>query len=239
VLGVGQQRIMPKGQMTFLIGATMLNFIIILLAILLLSGLLFFEKKENRQGLVPTKTVLSALFIAAAWVQPQPLQAYAGFVIMGLICCLAGDVFLALPQEKMFLFGLVSFLIGHVFYGIAFILVSDLNRLSWVGLVLVLICGGGVYRWLKPHLGSMKLPVICYIVVISAMLCGAWSILGMPRLALSGRLLVFAGAVSFYVSDILVARDRFLKAEFFNRLVGLPLYYAGQFSIAFSVGVLV
>jgi len=26
--------------------------------------------------------------------------------------------------------------------------------------------------------------------------------------------------------------------EFFNRLLGLPLYYAGQFLLAFSVGVL-
>ena len=217
----------------------MLNTLIVIFAAFLLAGLLYFEKTQDRKKLLPTKTVLSALFIAAAWVQPHPLQAYAVFVVMGLICCLAGDVFLALPQEKMFRFGLVSFLIGHVFYGIAFILVSDLNRLTWIGFVLILICGGGVYRWLKPHLGSMKVPVICYIIVISAMLCGAWSILGMPRLALSGRLLVFAGAVSFYVSDILVARDRFLKSEFFNRLVGLPLYYAGQFSIAFSIGVLV
>jgi hypothetical protein len=37
---------------------------------------------------------------------------------------------------------------------------------------------------------------------------------------------------------VFVARDRFLKKDFFNRLVGLPLYYTGQFILAFSVGVL-
>jgi uncharacterized membrane protein YhhN len=220
------------------IGGTMLNTIIVIFAALLLAGLLYFEKTEDRKKMLPTKTVLSVLFIVAAWVQPHPVQTYSFFVVIGLICCLGGDVFLALPREKMFLFGLISFLIGHIFYVIAFISVANLNRLTWVGFILTLVVGMGIYRWLKPHLGSMKGPVICYIVVISIMLCGAWSILGMSRLAVSGRVVVFAGAVCFYVSDILVARDRFLKTEFFNRLVGLPLYYAGQFLIAFSIGVL-
>ncbi|MBW2297136.1 MAG: lysoplasmalogenase, partial [Deltaproteobacteria bacterium] len=46
------------------------------------------------------------------------------------------------------------------------------------------------------------------------------------------------GALSFYVSDLFVARDRFLKNESLNRLLGLPLYYGGQFLLAFSVGYL-
>jgi uncharacterized membrane protein YhhN len=214
------------------------NTLIIIFAALLLAGLLYFEKKEDRKKMLPTKSVLSLLFIVAAWLQPQTVQPYAAMVIIGLICCLAGDVFLALPQEKMFLFGLVSFLIGHIFYVIAFVFVSDLGVLTWIGSILTIIIGVVIYRWLKPHLGSMKVPVICYIVVISIMICGAWSMLGTSRFAVSGRVMVFAGATSFYISDILVARDRFLKNEFFNRLVGLPLYYAGQFLIAFSIGAL-
>jgi hypothetical protein len=50
--------------------------------------------------------------------------------------------------------------------------------------------------------------------------------------------MAFLGAVSFYFSDVFVARDRFLKKEFLNRLTGLPMYYAGQFFLAFSVGLL-
>lgn len=88
------------------------------------------------------------------------------------------------------------------------------------------------------HLGAMRRPVLVYIVVISLMLCGAFSILGMASLPAQGRWLVFAGALCFYVSDIFVARDQFIKNTFINRLAGLPLYYAGQFMIAFSVGLL-
>ena len=55
----------------------------------------------------------------------------------------------------------------------------------------------------------------------------------------AGTLLVLGGALSFYFSDIFVARDRFLKNQFLNRLIGLPLYYLGQFLLAFSIGVII
>jgi uncharacterized membrane protein YhhN len=93
-----------------------------------------------------------------------------------------------------------------------------------------------VYRWLRPNLGSMKVPVILYIIVISGMLCSAVSMGTAANLPLSARSLVTIGALLFYISDLFVARQRFVKADFFNRLIGLPLYYTGQFLLAFSVG---
>jgi uncharacterized membrane protein YhhN len=84
----------------------------------------------------------------------------------------------------------------------------------------------------------MKGPVVGYMVVITVMVCAASSVLGVPDYNLSGRVMAFTGAVAFYFSDVFVARDRFMKKEFLNRLVGLPMYYAGQFLIAFSLGFL-
>ena len=210
----------------------------LIVAAALLSGLLFFEKQENTRRVLPVKTVLSCFFILAAVVQTHPLPGYYQLILIGLIFCLGGDVFLALPQKKMFLMGLISFLIGHVFYVAAFVSVANMNGFAAFGTLLTIGASAGVYKWLKPHLGTMKVPVIFYIVVISGMLCSAWAILGESELAYQGRLLVFIGALSFYLSDLFVARDRFLKNEFLNRLIGLPLYYAGQFMLAFSVGVL-
>ena len=84
----------------------------------------------------------------------------------------------------------------------------------------------------------MKGPVIGYMVVITVMVCAASSVLGVADFNLSGRVMAFSGAVAFYFSDVFVARDRFVKEGFVNRLVGLPMYYAGQFLIAFSLGYL-
>ena len=214
------------------------NIVIIIAAAVLLAGLLYFEKNGNQKGKLPTKTILSGLFILTVLLQPHPFPEYFYILLIGLIFCLGGDVFLALPQERMFLFGLVSFLMGHVFYVIGFFYVADLNPWTWGGSAIGLAISGLVFFWLRPHLGSMLVPVIAYIIVITAMVTGAFTVLGDARLPSTRRLLVIFGAVSFYISDLFVARDRFFKTEFSNRLLGLPLYYAGQFLLAFSVGLI-
>ena len=211
---------------------------IIFMAIILLIGLLHFERKENIKGLVPTKTLLSSLFVIAILVQPHHINRYYQFLLVGLIFCLCGDVCLAFPREKMFLVGLIAFLLGHVFYILGFFHVSNPGAWSWAGSIIIIFVSSGIYFRLKPHLGSMNVPVLLYIVVIVAMLSGAWSVFIDSGMTMSGRIMVIGGALLFYISDLSVARDRFIKKEFFNRLIGLPLYYAGQFILAFSVGVL-
>ena len=213
----------------------MLNITIIIAAAGLLAGLLFFEKNENQRGKLPTKTILSCLFILTALLQPHLFPEYFYILLIGLFFCLGGDVFLALPQQGMFLCGLVSFLIGHVCYVFCFFYVADLNPWTWGGGAIGLAISGLVFLWLRTHLGPMLIPVIAYIFVITAMVIGAFTVFGDTRLPATGRFLVIFGAVSFYISDLFVARDRFLKTDFTNRLLGLPLYYTGQFLLAFSV----
>jgi uncharacterized membrane protein YhhN len=43
------------------------------------------------------------------------------------------------------------------------------------------------------------------------------------------------GAVLFAASDLTVARERFVHRSAWNRVVGLPMYYAGQLLIAWSI----
>lgn len=216
----------------------MLNQLIIVLAVILLVGLLYFEKNGNQKGKLPTKTILSCLFIFTALVQTHPIPVYFYLMLIGLVFCLGGDVFMALPQERMFLLGLVSFLLGHVLYVVCFFYVADVSQWTMIGCLVGLLVSGLVFWWLRPHLGSMLVPVIAYVIVITVMVIGAWTVLGDTKLSYAGRLLIFIGAVSFYLSDLFVARDRFLRSEFSNRLIGLPMYYCGQFLLAFSVGLL-
>lgn len=213
-----------------------LSVILLVLAGALLPALLYHECRERQWGIIPSKTGLSVLFVVTALIQPHPIPSYYYLLLMGLMFCLAGDVFLALPQARMFRLGLISFLIGHLFYMAAFFTTAHLSAWTGLGTIAAVVVSVWVYGWLKPHLGHMKAPVLSYIVVITLMVSGASSVWGDARLAWTGRVMVFAGASCFYVSDIFVARDRFVKKEPLNRLLGLPLYYAGQFLLAFSVG---
>ncbi len=213
-------------------------FWIIAPAMILLSGLLFFEYGKNTRGVLLTKTPLSALFILTALMQPHPASWSFYLLAAGLAFCMGGDVFLALPGRRMFLFGLVSFLIGHGMYVAAFFHLASVNGWTWVGTGVVAPVSVVVFFLLRARLGEMKRPVAIYIVVITLMVCGAWTVFGDDAVHGTGRLLMLTGAWSFYVSDLFVARNRFVKEEIVNRFIGLPLYYFGQFSLAFSVGFL-
>ena len=214
----------------------MWNLFILTAALILLACTLHFENRERRVGRVATKTSLSLLFILAVTLQLHPIPGYYHFLLCGLIFCLFGDVCLALPRKRMFLMGLVSFLIGHVCYILAFFYVAHVNTFTWVGAIVTFPVSTGIYLYLRPHLNSMNRPVLAYVIVISIMLCGACSILGDTGIPLKGRSSVFIAAVCFYLSDVFVARDRFVKKENINRIVGLPTYYTAQFLLAFSVG---
>jgi uncharacterized membrane protein YhhN len=216
----------------------MVNILIFIPAVVLLIAVLLAEKRDRRAGVLVSKTTLSALFVLAAWLQPHSAPVYAVLIIAGLLFCLGGDVCLALPQRRMFLFGLILFLMGHVLYGLAFFWTAGLNSWTGFGSCGVFIVSAAVYFWLRPSLGAMQKPVLIYVLVISVMVAGAFSVTGDGRLGLPGRVMVLVGALSFYFSDVFVARDRFLQKEFLNRAIGLPMYYTGQFLLAFSVGCL-
>jgi len=214
------------------------NAIIIALAAVLLPALLVFEKKESIAGKLLTKTPLSLLFILAAVLQKHPAPDYYHFLLAGLILCLGGDVLLIFPQKKAFMVGLVSFLLGHVCYVFGFFDISQISNMVWLLAAATSAFSIFVFIWLKPHLGSMVMPVICYMIVITGMVIAAGSVLLDTSLPRNARFMVFAGALLFYFSDLFVARNRFLEKAFINRLLGLPLYYSGQFLLAFSIGVM-
>jgi len=210
--------------------------IIVPAAVLLLISLLYCEKKQAGQVVLITKSTLSVMFVLAALAQPHPVPMYYYLLLIGLVFCLMGDVFLALPQERMFALGLAAFLTGHVFYIISFLsLISIDHWISWPPLAAFGL-SATVFVWLWPNLNSMRLPVLLYVVVITVMVAGAWAVYRYSSSSLDGRILILAGAALFYLSDLFVARNRFVKGGFINRLIGLPLYYLGQFMLAFSVG---
>jgi uncharacterized membrane protein YhhN len=212
---------------------------IIAKAVVLLSLLLYFEKTGQPRARLAVKSVLSLLFVVTVFLQPNAQTSFGRFLAAGLILCFWGDVFLALSGEKWFRAGLAAFLVGHLLYVAAFTRLAPGADWLSLGSLVILAASAGVYLWLRPNLGEMHIPVLAYILVITAMVFGALAIYRQGGLPFFGKMMIFLGAVLFYLSDLFVARDQFLKKEFINRLIGLPLYYAGQFLLAFSPGFLI
>jgi uncharacterized membrane protein YhhN len=143
-----------------------------------------------------------------------------------------GDVALVSTGRAWFLVGLGAFLISHITYVVAFG-VLGVGALAATATAAVLVVPAvAVGRWLWGRVpAEMRAPVLAYIVVISVMVAAAVGAVvdGAPEL------LVPAAAL-FYVSDLFVARERFVAAGFVNRLAGLPLYYGAQVLFAVSTG---
>ncbi len=187
-----------------------------------LPGLLWAEAGERPVARAAFKSACSGGFLVLA-LSLGIDSAYARWVLVALVLSAVGDLALLSEARRFFLAGLVAFLLAHVAYCVAF---APASRPSpWTALAL-LAAAAGVLRWLWPGLGEMRAPVVVYCAVISLML---WLALGV------GQDVVRAGAALFYVSDLAVARQKFVAPGVGNRLVGLPLYYAGQYLLAWSI----
>lgn len=155
-------------------------------------------------------------------------------IVVGLAFSLAGDVLLMLPSDQ-FRAGLTAFLFAHLFYISAFLSVIDTYH-WWISVVLVII-GVSFILYISPSLGSLKVPVILYILIITVMGWTASEVLYQdPHL---GGWLVFTGALLFVFSDLILALNRFQKSFSSARALNLTAYFLAQLLIASSVGILI
>lgn len=193
-----------------------------------LAGLLVAEKADRQAGRWLFKPAASALFVLFALREGALESAYGVAILTALLLCFAGDVLLILKTDRAFLIGMAAFGLGHAAYIGAFSL-SGLNPDPFPSLV-ILAASWFMMKWLWPHLGTFRGPVAGYALIITAM-----AVAGTAASAAGGDWRIFAGAVIFVASDVAVARDRFVKPAFINRLWGLPAYYAAQFLLASTI----
>jgi uncharacterized membrane protein YhhN len=203
----------------------------VLLISLCTLGLLLAEAKGSQLGKWLTKPLASAAFVALAFSRGALGSGYGTIVFAGLILAALGDVLLIPKALLSFRLGILAFLLGHLAFLVAFVLrgISMLHASA-----VLLVCAAIavlVLRWLWPHAGELKGAVVAYIAIISVMVPAA-----MGTSVQHGNVLIALGAIAFYVSDLSVARDRFVHESFTNRLWGLPLYYGAQVLLAWSTG---
>jgi uncharacterized membrane protein YhhN len=202
-----------------------LGAMVVLVPLLLWSNLR--ERKDVEWWVKPAS---SATFVVAALVRGALGSTFGRIVLAGLVLAAAGDVLLIPKDKRAFVAGIGAFLLGHVAYAIAFVFRGVDPMTTGCATVVLVLVAIPVLRWLWPNVsGSMRIPVAAYVVVITAMVALA------AGTARRDGLLLFVGAFGFYLSDLSVARDRFVKHAFANRAWGLPLYFFSQLLLASQV----
>lgn len=195
------------------------------------AGLLAAESRGARRAIWVAKTSASLGFVATALALEAAAHARGRWLLLALALCAVGDVLLLPRAARAFRAGVVAFALGHVAYGVVLareglhvpallVALAVLGPVAWLG-----------FRWLRPGAPPALVPLValyCALLTgMAALACGA--------VATTGELRVGIGGIAFYLSDLCVARERFVRPALINRLVGLPLYYAAQLLLAWAL----
>jgi uncharacterized membrane protein YhhN len=152
---------------------------------------------------------------------------YGNFVVAALAFSWIGDVLLVSRTKTALIAGIGAFLIAHLAYTAAF---STMSLNAWgfaAGLIAWSLVAVLLILWLWPRLDEhYRMAVAVYSVAIVLMVSFAAAMLS-PLIAVA--------ACMFAVSDISVARDRFIDHSVSNKIWGIPLYYLAQVLFALSV----
>lgn len=181
---------------------------------------------QRREVRMIAKPLTLALLIGVALSVESFESQVRTWMVIGLVLSLGGDIFL-LFEEKFFVFGLASFLLGHIAYVVAMQYERDSTLALLVGLAVVAasvaVVGrrivGAVNRGDHPELTG---PVIAYLVVISAMVVSAFGTMGAAAIV---------GAVLFYISDATLAWNRFVQPFRAGPLAVMVTYHLGQIGL--------
>jgi uncharacterized membrane protein YhhN len=133
------------------------------------------------------------------------------WVVAALLFSWIGDNLLMFvyADESFFVCGLAAFLIAHIFYGFFFhtIRVYEKIREKLFLFLLVFAYYTILMSVLSPSLGSLKVPVRIYGVVICFVLMLAMHMLYLANKKAGVRM--FTGALLFVISDSVLALDKF------------------------------
>ncbi len=159
------------------------------------------------------------IFLAVVYQQSVPFINKT--FLLALLCCWLGDVFLLVERDELFfMMGLGSFLLAHLMLIFTYRQLQFAEdgfqgtqrvRLSFP----VILAGSGLVIVLFPKLGALKIPVMMYALMLTLMV--VQSIFRLGRTSVKSFWLVFFGAISFLLSDSLLAINKFYQ----------PLSHAG------------
>ena len=197
--------------------------------IALLSAIITIYAKVRENNLLQyifKPLTMLAIILPAILNVSSPPAFYQKMIITGLTFSTVGDVFLI--DSKRFIQGLLSFLLAHICFIIAFFSTPNLP-----GVIFYLAYIAFFLSVLWKHLDNLKIPVIVYSLALALM---SWFALSRYfELNDDKSLYAFLGSISFLASDSLLAFNKFKSPFSFSEILILSTYFLAQWLIALSV----
>lgn len=196
------------------------------------SGLfaILFDLVDFSIGFYCTKPLTTLLILTLPLRFPHDqLKAYKKTVLLGLLFCLIGDSFLLF--ESFFLYGLTSFLVGHLCFLFAFVKQQGFQWPLVPGIFLGSIASTILFLCYE-NLGALLLPVLVYIGVILIM---SWQGIALQRQNKHFTFRYVGWAVGLFLfSDAVLALNKFYIPFAYSGVLILGTYWLAISLIALS-----
>jgi uncharacterized membrane protein YhhN len=157
-------------------------------------------------------------------------------IIFALVFSWLGDVLLLVDKQtkSLFIYGLIAFLIAHLFYIFYFWEIRKANKIERLPNPLIFIAVAAyslsLFGFVAPHVKSLLIPVGVYAVVISTMLGASLAAFDFGKQNF-GKISV-AGTLLFIVSDSILAINRFAAPFEYASVFVMATYALAQLLIA-------
>lgn len=208
-----------------------MNFQILLIIYSVALGVeIFAHLTENLQLQYFSKPSLMLILIFYYVINTRKTASVLKYLIISaLLFSWLGDVLLLLDKEfkSLFIYGLLAFLIAHIFYIFYFWQIRKANKIEKLPspLIFVFIAAYSLslFAFVAPNVKSLLIPVGIYALVISTMLGASFAAFDFAKQNF-GKICI-AGTLFFIVSDSILAINRF-AAPFEYASVLIILTYA-------------
>jgi uncharacterized membrane protein YhhN len=205
--------------------------LVILLAI---SNIIVDLKDWKKLKYITKPAVMLAVIASLFVVGPAHNETYRWIIFAGLLFSLAGDVFLMLEKD-LFIWGLGSFLIAHIFYVVAFAGGVPWANSQLLSLLPFLLIAGVMMTVLWSRLPKkLLIPVIVYVTALILMGWFAARRFEASVFDQSSALLTLTGAVLFLISDGVLSVRRFVYKSPILQIIVLGTYFPAQLCFALA-----
>ncbi|WP_342599719.1 lysoplasmalogenase [Psychrobacillus sp. FSL H8-0483] len=187
---------------------------------------IFFIPEDPVSTKIIFKLIPMLLILLFAFLQPagEPKK-YKMLILIGLFICMLADGLI-----YWFIIGLITFLIGHIWYIFAFRQIKAIPIPKWAA-VMLLAYGVAMGIWIAGTVWSqgeyiLTVAVVIYMLVILTMGWNAFQ---------TANKFAIIGAILFIFSDSVLAINKFIiDIPFSDAFIMIP-YYGAQFLFAFSI----
>jgi len=203
---------------------------------LVVLALLIAELRDDRRAQFFFKPLAAFGFVLLALQFGALETKYGQYILMGLIVCALGDVFLLARKSKaLFIAGMAAFALGHMIYSFGFMSRGFTYDTIWeekdifaMASILVILCLMSAVYIIPRAARDMRLPIIVYSIIITTMCVLA---------AFTNSVIIIIAALAFAASDYFVGMDRFVNPKNYWALAITPLYFGAQALFALSTSI--